>query len=890
MNKRVVSGIRSGGLLLAVMVSLGCPQPPADTDGGMGGMGGNTQSDGGGGCTAGEVGCTCGAGDTCNGGVCTSGMCTACSAGAQGCTCMMNGTCGAGLRCESNRCVTCTAGTSGCPCGTGDTCGSGLVCMSGTCVANTCVNGQNGCPCNATDPRCSAATSYCDMSGRCQACSPDIIGCGCGPSSTCNGGLVCGTDLKCRTPVTCATLSMDGGTCRPNQLCTEADGGMDAVCVADTCAAGFKWNPLQQRCDTCSTANCASEMTCTADGGTSAECSMQNRLCVQSGQYGFCSGCAPGFADNGTSCVARPRCGTANCGDSEYCDTSGTAPTCRALPCPTGQAKDGPNGTCTNCGRTCTGEGFSGRLWPFRTNQGVCVCETLDGYYFPVGMTSLASKCDADNDGWVREEADDQTTRNDPALKSNARCVIRSVDRVRLVDELGTPADVLSCTAGLQLQLPPERRQDGGVIPAADAGCGGAILPIRLLETQRNDVAGPLTDLRTPAYGGDAGRALEANEVNSLTKACVSDVGDFNNNNVDDAVENQAAKSDRTPTETWEADRVRLHQFAYFTELYSSYYEPPAVGQQYGALVIRERSRCNGASFPLRYETAANINPSYVSNDAGTSYWRNCDRRRDPAFNLALPAPNMDFAQWACSAQTGTCPWTLPAHRAWVAPTDPRNVLLRDFGVCELNGTPPADGRWRGMMHHSQFKCVKVTSSPMTAYDQPLGAFATSTAADGGALYFNDCRAVRCVGDAGCSVMPGASTGLPQTKEPVINCAARLGPMGGVGFAAVGFRPYGSGDGYGTIDAPQYGAGGVYAGGCITEDTESALSTGTKRSYICPYPEFSMVRTRSDATWGRHTCYGRPSNFLWCGTPCVPERATLRWSGPTVNPVNGVLR
>lgn len=888
MNRHAVLKLRSGLLLLGVTLALGCPQPPTEPDGGTGGTGG-TNSDGGGGCTPGEVGCTCGAQDACNGGVCTGGQCTACTSGALNCTCMMNGTCGSGLRCDNNRCVSCTAGTSGCPCGTGDTCNSGLVCMSGTCVANTCVNGQNGCPCNATDPRCTASTSYCDMSGRCQACSPDIVGCACGPSSTCNGGLVCGSDTKCRQPVTCSTLTMDGGTCRPNQLCSEADGGMDAVCVADTCVANFKWDPVNMRCVACASSGCTNEPRCTDDGGISAMCSSQHRLCVQSGQVASCGACEAGFSDTGTACVARPRCGMNTCADMEYCDSSTGTPTCRALPCPAGQAKDGPNGTCGVCNRTCMGEGFSGRIWPFKTNQGVCVCETLDGYYFPVGMTSLAAKCDADNDGWVREEADDQTTRNDPALKANARCTIRAVDRVRLVDEFGTAAEVLSCTSALTLSLPSERRQDGGIIPAADAGCGGNFLPLRLLETQRNDVAGPLMDLRAPAYGGDAGRLLEAREVNSLTKACVSDVGDFNNNNVDDVAENQAAKTDRTPIETWEADRVRLHQFAFFTELYSSWYEPPTSGTN-GTLVIRERSRCNGANFPIRYETAANINPTYVSNDAGTTYWRNCDRRRDPAFNLAIPAPNMDFAQWACAGTSGSCPWQQPAHRIWVSPTDPRNVLLRDFGVCELAGTPPADGRWRGMLHHSQFKCVKVTTSPTTAYDQRPEAFASAAAADGGLLYFNACVAAQCTGDAGCRITPGASTGLPQTDEPTINCRAQLGPTGGVGFAAVGFRPYGVGEGYTVSDPPQYGAGGTYASGCITEDTESALTTGTKRSYICPYPEFSMVRTRSDATWGRHTCYGRPSNFLWCGTPCVPERATLRWSGPTVNPVNGVLR
>jgi hypothetical protein len=75
------------------------------------------------------------------------------------------------------------------------------------------------------------------------------------------------------------------------------------------------------------------------------------------------------------------------------------------------------------------------------------VCETLDGYYFGSGNNAEAAKCDADNDGWVREEA--LAVRSDPALRANSRCNIQLVDRVRLFDEYGLSVDVLSCSTGL---------------------------------------------------------------------------------------------------------------------------------------------------------------------------------------------------------------------------------------------------------------------------------------------------------------------------------------------------------------------------------------------------------------------------------------------------------
>ena len=222
----------------------------------------------------------------------------------------MNSTCETGLRCSAtNVCETCPAGQSGCACGTGDVCGSGLKCELGTCVADSCVAGaSSSCPCRSTDPKCDG-TNYCDTSNRCQGCTPDVIGCGCGASSTCSGGLVCNAaDMKCRAARRCADL-VDGGTCLVHQTCTEATSGNDALCVANSCEAGFKWDGRAMNCVQCVSTDCSNEPTCAStDGGIGAMCEAEHRTCVSSGTpvVSYCDACLSGFSLVGGRVRGRP--------------------------------------------------------------------------------------------------------------------------------------------------------------------------------------------------------------------------------------------------------------------------------------------------------------------------------------------------------------------------------------------------------------------------------------------------------------------------------------------------------------------------------------------------------------------------------------------------------
>lgn len=832
-------------LLLAggiVAMLSACPPPNTNSDGG------DTDA----GC-AGTIGCECASG-SCTTGECVGGTCTDCRRGEAACTCRANGTCNSGLRCASGACQVCPGGEMGCPCNVGDTCNTGLTCSSGTCVTDTCVAGAMSCPCRGADPKCDG-DQYCDGTMRCQTCSNDVVGCPC-VSGACTGQTTCDTTTnKCRTPLSCADL-VTAGTCVAHQACTQANGS-DATCTA-ACEAGYKWTGTT--CLQCSSPNCANEPVCAGDGGLDAmTCSVQHRSCSEASGTAACGACLSGYTLDPVSnnCVAAPTCGAATCTLQQYCDSSSGTPTCAALPCTGQNSVDPVTNNCTPCTRMCTGPGLSGRLWPFKAGDTSCVCETLDGYFFTSGNNGTAVKCDADNDGWVHQTA--LAVRADArALRPNSRCNIRTIDRARLYDEYGESIDVLSCATGLVKAsalladggLPNGGSvgilPDGGLV-AMDGGAACTFLPLPLVETEANDTGTRTNPL--PAYGGVNGRTLQANELNSLTKACVAPSLDFNDNGISDMSEVQTDLSARPGG--GDAERVRLESFSYFTELNTAYVEGRV-------LVIRERSRCDN-SFPFHYATDGGAEP-YVS-DAGAPYWRTCSRNREVNFNLASPTPGFDFAQFDCDYPSGACTLAPPPHPTIVAPTSPDRVLMRKHGLCDLGGNLPADGLWRGMTHHSQYKCVNVVSV-IDVNSKPFDTLDTrfNTAQDGGLnmLTLNTCAAAQC-GDGGvCTTAQGQ--GL-QTSQPVLNCTARATATAGqVGFAAVNFKT------------------GPYVGGCVNEDLVGAPAWNT---YLCPQPTYSLNAAAAEANFGRYSCFGRPANFLWCGTPCNETISTLRWAPTT---------
>lgn len=279
-----------------------------------------------------------------------------------------------------------------------------------------------------------------------------------------------------------------------------------------------------------------------------------------------------------------------------------------------------------------------------------------------------------------------------------------------------------------------------------------------------------------------------------------------------------------------------MRALAHFVELHTVHYVPPPTGAGPGTLVIAERSRCS-PDFPVTYDDSAGFDP-----DDGSTYWRSCERRRDPAFDAGERDPGFDFAQFSCDARLGTCPrLSMPAHPTLAGMPDPDDALLRGHGACELGGVPPADGAWRGMSHHSQFRCVRARGVVLDpAYDVDISRFGAS-----GDLAF-----------VACTVEPGSTTRPHGSGEdPHIGCMPASVRDGDVGWAAVRYRPYGHRRGA-TPEGEEVGVQS-YRGGCVNEDAEWPA--------LCPAPEFERCETPPTDAFGRYRCHGQESSFLWAG-------------------------
>jgi hypothetical protein len=750
-----------------------------------------------------------------------------CPSGTRDCRCAPGAQCDDGLRCESGTCKACPAGTDGCPCVDG-VCNDVLACLNDVCAPPDCAAGTVGCPCDGT--LCNTGLG-CGTDSVCHVCRGDLPDCPC-VGDACSLGLLCDVGV-CRLPLTCDDLR-NGSTCFPHQACVEAD-GEDASCVADTCEAGYLFDAGTGTCVVCP--DCVVGTSCVASAaGIGDECAAAYRTCEERSGLAVCGGCASGAELKDGRCLPTSRCGDSVCGAGEYCDR--LVKQCVALPCSAGSAKSpGVNGACSPCATACTGTGLTGRYWPFRTRTEKCVCETFDGYFLEASALK-AERCDADADGWVRRDADDSAIRDDAALLQNARCEVRRVDRVILRDEYGISLELDSC------------RSEGFV------KTGGACterFPLRLLESARNDVSGAISSAQTPRYShGGTGRNLTGAELNGLTKACVSDLGDFDDDGVEDL---QQVQTRAISAGTTDADR--LLAFSYFIELYRARYVAPTT-RPYGDLVIEERSRCSESDFPLHYGSADSYG-TQLANGAEPGYWRSCSRFRNPSYVATDNAPGYDFAQWTCSDSTLSCSLQLPGPanpELNYSSVDPNVTLLRNTGLCALDGKLPQDRTFRGFGHHSQFRCMKVNDTPADVNEAPRGAFGPT-----GSYTFNACEARSCsAGDASCLERRAASDGT--FADPYIDCTAVTPAANSVGFALVNYQPYGTGSGY-------TGSPTSYQGGCVNEDTE----WGAK---LCPSPEFATYRRLG--SFGRYSCYGSLTRWLWASAPNTSVRASLRWA------------
>lgn len=799
--------------------------PFSPTTGGSAGSSGNASggavSDPGSGgtapCEPGTTACSCLSDNTCLSGECVGGKCTTCSRGEIGCTCRSNGECATGGKCnsESNLCVPCENGKEQCGCLPDGTCADGLQCKDGFCEAKTCVDGAKNCACRSSGSQCDSGL-HCGDANVCETCSHDVPGCAC-ESGACQGGLICSsssTSGTCRKAIRCDDLGK-AGTCAAHQLCTEV-AGKDAACVTATCESGYVWDA---KTGACSQSSPTDQNSCDPSIANSvgSVCQKQNRSCnMDSTGKGACGSCVEGTLEVGKTCVLG--CGSNFCSTDEFCiaDSSGN-PTCKARPCPAPQTADNTGACVKSCNLDCTKPGQTGRIWPVLAKDGSCLCEALPGYYIEAGGTGDIVACDSDGDGWVKSAAVAPAIESDPARKDNRRCAIHSIDRVLLQDEYGQALTVTSCSTGLKAN-------------ATASSCPSTVA-IPLVESERNDVQSLVNqDSGVPVYGSNS-RKPTARELNPLTKGCVKNgtEADYNDDKVTDFKQSQdnpeLAEKQLLPQD-------RLKSFAYFMELYSSYYQPPKTINGAGALVITERSRCS-PSFPLHL--SAGDAPAGAYSTDPSNYWRNCARRVDSQFDASAPnVANTDFAYWSKNSP-------LPG------PVDTTQNSSCQGGQ-QLQST---DRIWRGLNHLSQFKCIRISAGDGPVVGGPASPYVS----------FNVCKIHNCAADdTTCNTsnaIPGAASG---SVEPAIDCAPDAAPpVDAIGWGVVNYTPYGavyqlpSGTSFFTSKdhtdpsgaTKIYDTSQSYSRGCINEDVE----WGAK---ICPTDRMNIGLVGDQ--YGRASC------------------------------------
>jgi hypothetical protein len=707
---------------------------------------------------------------------------------------------------------------------------------------------------------CNAAGRTC-ADGACGGCLPDHV--------ESNGVCIPAGAATCDGPMSI------GATCdQQHRGCVDAPTG--ATC--GDCVDGF-----EDLGGICAESGVAHSCELGADGSIVADCTRAHRTCVDMPQV-MCGPCVAGFEDQGGTCVqSAPMCdpqacaalgrscmgavgagcgdclggampadpndshsrcvvdqgcvpgdGPGGCPDGLVCMADGDTGqrVCRPRPCPDGQAErhDVVNGLivsqrCVPCEIAgCGAAGETGAVWPYTIdNSDECICETLPGSYYDDGA-NRALPCDADDDGWIRLQALSAVESSSPALRENARCEPRTIDRFVLQNEYGQREEILTCNEGSH--------------PAEDGPCQTGERRITLAES--SDLDDPDSLGRPAIASGGQGRTLQSRELNPLTKVCAAGA-DANLDRLDDVGEHQAS----APGPDLQPELRDFIGFAYFLELHDGFYEPPPFTQRQcagpmdcasnehcagnglcqrnlGAYVIREKSRCD-ADFPFRYAQGEG------------DYWRNCTRNRDASWDAIGLARNQwapigdDFAQWQCDAQQGTCP---------VPPPPTLDVAIDEVplhGLCDQADQPPTlppGAPWRGMTHHSQFKCVQVAAANQALdparQPQLVHADAFSTG-NGEALQIEQCHvacpdadptcAADCAhGNCATSAHPTDPDAAVTPASPVVACdpvsyTPQGAPVGAVTWVAV--RYVGSANGYqrGCID--EWEPGGP-AGDAIT--------------------------------------------------------------------------
>jgi hypothetical protein len=499
--------------------------------------------------------------------------------------------------------------------------------------------------------------------------------------------------------------------------------------------------------------------------------------------------------------------------------------------CPSGQGWDISGHQCRACKDNfaipCNGAGETGSVLVTTPMDGAtCVCETKDGYYL-ASEGSDARPCDLDQDGWVSDSAQPAIEGQNAVLRANAHCHVRRIARVWFDNDAKKSSfEVGGDNFNLTLKFP------GDPTRAIDPG-----LP--LYESARNDGESS-TSPPAPYTVNGLGRALDPKELNSLTRACVNDLDDYNDNSIPDVAEDVGRWATRTggriPSSGPLNDYYSVYaQFSYFLELHNGWYEAATPARSYAVYHIQERPR-TGVGTPL-------VPVQYPTGTPATAF--QCARHIDSLY------------QWDPSTGMLKSPSTIGGDF----------VVFKDAA---------------GMTHHSQYKCVDIVTDaayqghneeedPQLVYVTTADA-GTDAAADGGAaasmvlarqtkgtmpavrLYpwtVNDCYA-----DTPSNSVPPSNG--PNPTFPNILCNP-VSASEGVHWAAVDFENVGQTVPYTSCTQPLQDGG--YQRGCINECVDNQV----------PDVPGDCLKCGIDAYGHASQSVPDPSDPQHAGNPCTDD-------------------
>ena len=780
-------------------------------------------------CPNSAAGCPCTAEKGCDGGLYCSaqnGTCATkdtCPKGTAGCPCDTTNPCGADLACGAGGvCSSCPFGTDGCPCKGDSTCDAGYMCQTGACAPDPCYGKEGTVGCGCKDGGCDK-DAWCN-SGTCQICKAD------GPGCACNDKAPCGTELTCGSDSTCKPCADNAGApgCKP-----KGDG---------TCGDGNTLNPATGLCETCAPGKlgceCDSNKACAGD----YKCKVADNVCVACKEVAGCpcqgkADCGNGYVcDNATQSCGACEAGTAGCDckgtgvaacvDGYTCNI-GVCEACKPgkLGCPLACNVEFPapvkiigKTTCSSCPGNCMGVGETGVAVTGQTQNGSCICETKEGYFYEA-TTGKAEPCDGDGDGWIRQTALDAMRSNDPVIKANARCgsVMREMDYVALVTE-----------AGIALPIPVTSVLDAATFKQGTLnqdGKGGLVMAEPLLFDSESLLASQVSSGGFPNLAG--GRPPHAAELNPLTKSCVSASADFNGNNIADVEEwSGHGKAKLDPM-----SQIAI-KFSYWIELHRGWWADVPVpvslpagatpvdttnAPKEGVYFIAEKQRALNAAAPTQTTL---MEPTTTSQ----GYWRQCKRMVAKDYKTAVDNGSttigFDFAEWSSYTQA--------------------------FG--------------EGMTHHSQFHCAVIAANDAVLTESEK-QFKIRASELENKWVVNDCK----YGANSHTPLPTDATQITMTVEgkdirnpadPVSSGCSVATPSTGATYWLVSrYQAYLSKDGYNR--------------GCVNECIDQVVETCP---YVLddPYAKYACVADPANSGQAQCTCnngyYGTPQTK--CESKC----------------------